>query len=400
MYIAYVWVDSWLKLMSACAEQVQSATAVLGGNGALGDEALRLQAGHDPALDQVRAAHADELGKLERRMIAYRDDLVRLQADHANELGALRARLEAGPAALQAEAERAEAASARAALEATIAGLQNELTAARAELAAARRDAASAGATAERARAESRTLRAGAAAAASAREKIEDLRRQLAAATAETAEARREIRKLTADRDALVRESESRAVDLDSLQAKLADALAAASPEPAAAEPVAAGAKPARKPRRSAVVTPAGPLPAATVVPVGVAPAVSGPVATLVREAPAVAVAEAPPAPLRAAAEPEAAAEPTALTVRFRKPAGWDEPLYVYYWATDPGVTEPSWPGLPMTDAGDGWWAHRIDGARAASLLFNDDSGHQTGDLYRDRSGGLDHDGGWVDDQP
>lgn len=150
MYIAYLWVDSWLKLMSACAEQVQSATAVLGGNGALGDEALRLQAGDDTALDQVRAAHADELGKLERRMIAYRDDLLRLQADHADEVGALRARLEAGAAEVQAEAQRqrqqeeaqrAEAASTRSAFEATVAGLQSELAAAQAELAAARRDA-------------------------------------------------------------------------------------------------------------------------------------------------------------------------------------------------------------------------------------------------------------------
>lgn len=117
-------------------------------------------------------------------------------------------------------------------------------------------------------------------------------------------------------------------------------------------------------------------------------------------EAPAVAVAEAPPAPLRATAKPEAAVQRAELTVRFRKPAGWAEPLYVHYWATDPAVPEPGWPGEPMADAGDGWWTHRIDGARTANLIFNDNSGHQTGDLYRDRSGGLDHDGGWVDDQP
>ena len=103
---------------------------------------------------------------------------------------------------------------------------------------------------------------------------------------------------------------------------------------------------------------------------------------------------------VEAAPAVEAAAEPAGLSVRFRKPAGWAEPLYVHYWATDPGVAEPVWPGIPMTDAGDGWWAHYIEGTRAADLVFNDNSGNQTGNLHRDRSGRLGGDGGWVDDEP
>lgn len=407
MYIAYLWVDSWLKLMSACAEQVQSATVALGGNDILDDEALRLKAEHEAALDQLRATHADELGKLERRMMTYRDDMVRLQTGYTGEIGTLRARLEAGTAELQAEAERqlqqqeavrAEEASMRAALEATIAGLQSERAALQAELAAARRDAASAGAAAEAARAESRTMRADAVAAASAREEIEALRRKLAAATAETQEARQENRKLAAECGAHAHKSERMAADLDRLRAELADALAtAAAAPPAAAEQVAGSVKPTRKPRKSAVVTPVGPVPA-TAAPVAEVLTLAAPPAPVMEALP-FDVVEVPPAPLPAAPEAEAAAEPVGLSVRFHKPAGWAEPLYVHYWATDPGVAEPAWPGEVMTEAGDGWWAHRIDGARTASLLFTDNAGHQTGDLFRDRSGGLDHDGQWVDDR-
>ena len=96
----------------------------------------------------------------------------------------------------------------------------------------------------------------------------------------------------------------------------------------------------------------------------------------------------------------QASAAPPALTVGFRKPEGWAEPLYVYYWATHPAVAEPGWPGMAMSDAGDGWWTCRIEGAAAADLLFNDHRGNQTGDLRRDRCGRLDRDGRWIDDDP
>jgi HD superfamily phosphohydrolase len=43
---------------------------------------------------------------------------------------------------------------------------------------------------------------------------------------------------------------------------------------------------------------------------------------------------------------------------------------------------------------------HTFEGVRAAHLIFNDDHGHQTANLHRDRSGFLAADGIWYDERP
>ncbi|MCC8998119.1 MAG: starch-binding protein, partial [Candidatus Contendobacter sp.] len=75
------------------------------------------------------------------------------------------------------------------------------------------------------------------------------------------------------------------------------------------------------------------------------------------------------------------------LIIYFHKPAGWANTVHIHYWETQPGAQASAWPGAPMTAEAGGWFVHRIEGVEAASLVFNDDSRHQTGDLRRECSG-------------
>lgn len=87
------------------------------------------------------------------------------------------------------------------------------------------------------------------------------------------------------------------------------------------------------------------------------------------------------------------------LIVHFRKPADWADSVHIHYWNTHPGDDSSEWPGVPM-DLVDGWMIHRFQGVEATSFVFNDADGHQSGDLYRDRSGWYAEDGRWHDHQP
>lgn len=82
------------------------------------------------------------------------------------------------------------------------------------------------------------------------------------------------------------------------------------------------------------------------------------------------------------------------ITVRFRKPAGWNS---VYLWAWDanqkniyPGGDNPKWPGKAITDEGNGWWSHTFDSdIYEINIVFNDgkaSGAQQTADLYTDKS--------------
>ena len=88
------------------------------------------------------------------------------------------------------------------------------------------------------------------------------------------------------------------------------------------------------------------------------------------------------------------------LVVRFRKPANWATPVFVHFWDLQPGGKASSWPGLPMTEETGGWFSHRLKGVRAASLVFNDGYGQQTGDLRREKDGWFEFDRGWSDTEP
>ncbi len=416
MYIAYLWVDSWLKLMSACVEQMQPEMVASGRTGLNAGEIERLRAEHDGVLQALLAAHANELGELEQRMTTHRDALVELRAAHTNELQQLRSkagdatavaaewarryeqlrteaerlRREAATASEEQEQRRAaaartqqeKAASARAAFEATIAGLQGELSDAQEGLRTARQEAAAASAVLDDIRTQNATLRADVAkavAAASAegdrtRAKVAELSAALQRETAAASAARQENQRLAAELAARTGESKRLAAQL--AEAQLPPNAGSPAGRETAAAPLDPAPKPAKRTRRSAA-----PVAAGTAAALASSDAAGD---TLVAERPV----------------EQASAAPPALTVGFRKPEGWAEPLYVYYWATHPAVAEPGWPGMAMSDAGDGWWTCRIEGAAAADLLFNDHRGNQTGDLRRDRCGRLDRDGRWIDDDP
>ena len=87
------------------------------------------------------------------------------------------------------------------------------------------------------------------------------------------------------------------------------------------------------------------------------------------------------------------------LVVYFKKPADWADTVRIHYWNTRPGGHETTWPGVPMTTEVDGWFGYRFDAIEAASLVFNDGHGHQTGDLYRDNTGFY-TEGRWYSGQP
>ncbi|MFO1129361.1 MAG: starch-binding protein [Rhodospirillales bacterium] len=95
---------------------------------------------------------------------------------------------------------------------------------------------------------------------------------------------------------------------------------------------------------------------------------------------------------------PQAAAEPkpvVGLNLHFKKPIDWDEPVFVHYW-TDGRRSQ--WPGEPMTAEGDGWFFHAVADVESATVVFNDNRGHQTPDLGRNLAGW--YDGTWHDEKP
>ncbi len=83
------------------------------------------------------------------------------------------------------------------------------------------------------------------------------------------------------------------------------------------------------------------------------------------------------------------------LAIHFRKPADWAEPVRIHYWDTRPAGPSTTWPGVPMTWDGEGWWRITLEGVEAAAMVFNDGAGRQTGNHWRDRDGWLDTDGRW-----
>jgi glycosidase len=87
------------------------------------------------------------------------------------------------------------------------------------------------------------------------------------------------------------------------------------------------------------------------------------------------------------------------LIVCFRKPADWADSVHIHYWDTRPHGHGSTWPGVPMRLEA-GWFIHRFNDIEAASFVFNDNHGRQTGDLYRDRGGWYAGDGQWHDQPP
>lgn len=83
------------------------------------------------------------------------------------------------------------------------------------------------------------------------------------------------------------------------------------------------------------------------------------------------------------------------VIVHLRRPPGWANVPRVYFWAPEPAVAVPAWPGTTMTDAGNGWFTFTIAGANCANIIFNNNSSPQTADLLN-ICGELWYDNGWL----
>ena len=93
----------------------------------------------------------------------------------------------------------------------------------------------------------------------------------------------------------------------------------------------------------------------------------------------------------------EGATAMVGLTVHFKKPADWAEPVNIHYWETgSSGGTV--WAGVPMAAEGNGWYSYSFENATAASFVFNDGHGRQTGNLRRETGGWYDG-GRWFEQQ-
>lgn len=89
-----------------------------------------------------------------------------------------------------------------------------------------------------------------------------------------------------------------------------------------------------------------------------------------------------------------------ALTLHFKRPAGWRESIYIHYWDTLPAVPPTAWPGFAMTALANDWFAFTLPNSDAASVVFNDGAGRQTGNLRRDRDGWFYTNSAWYDENP
>lgn len=69
------------------------------------------------------------------------------------------------------------------------------------------------------------------------------------------------------------------------------------------------------------------------------------------------------------------------MVLHFKKPGAWPSAL-IHHWGTTPDGTSTTWPGLPMTPEGDGWYAIQLEGQTSARLVFNGGPSPQTRDLY------------------
>ena len=89
----------------------------------------------------------------------------------------------------------------------------------------------------------------------------------------------------------------------------------------------------------------------------------------------------------------------TDLVLRLQKPAEWAPSVRIHYWNAQPGGGGTTWPGLAMTDAGDGWFSISLAGITSANLVFNDGAGRQSVDLHREGDGWY-RNGRWYDAEP
>ncbi len=90
----------------------------------------------------------------------------------------------------------------------------------------------------------------------------------------------------------------------------------------------------------------------------------------------------------------------TNFTVYFYKPSNWGTGIKIYYWNALPTgiLATVNWPGVNMTDAGNGWYSYTFTNVTSTNLIFNDGT-NQTADLSRDKNGWY-MNNAWYDSNP
>ncbi len=90
----------------------------------------------------------------------------------------------------------------------------------------------------------------------------------------------------------------------------------------------------------------------------------------------------------------------TSFTVYFYKPSNWGTGIKIYYWNALPtGVlANATWPGVNMTDSGNGWYSYTFTNVNSTNLIFNDGT-NQTADLSRNKTGWY-MNSTWYDSNP
>jgi uncharacterized protein YjdB len=76
------------------------------------------------------------------------------------------------------------------------------------------------------------------------------------------------------------------------------------------------------------------------------------------------------------------------FTVNFYKPTAWGTGIKIYWWSALPAgiLADGSWPGVTMTNAGNGWYSYTFTNVTSTNLIFNDGT-NQTADLNRTKTG-------------
>lgn len=79
------------------------------------------------------------------------------------------------------------------------------------------------------------------------------------------------------------------------------------------------------------------------------------------------------------------------IKLRFQKPADWANTIYLYFWNADNADSVP-WPGLAMQQISNGWYELRLPAnVQQANIIFTDNQGNQTDDLFRQGDGCFAH---------
>ncbi|SDZ60755.1 Por secretion system C-terminal sorting domain-containing protein [Flavobacterium aquidurense] len=88
------------------------------------------------------------------------------------------------------------------------------------------------------------------------------------------------------------------------------------------------------------------------------------------------------------------------FTVYFYKPSNWGTGIKIYYWSALPAgvLANATWPGVNMTDTGNGWYSYTFTNVTSTNLIFNDGTS-QTADLSRNKTGWY-MNNTWYDSNP